>query len=95
MINNFKISVNTPEESIRVQKALFKLGYSWYWNGKTVSHTNSPFLYAEKYYILETTHISYGISYGNKKNLFNKCSYPEMSVEEVEKLAESRGLRTK
>jgi len=84
-ITNFKIRVNTPEESKRVQKALFKLGYHWYCDGKTVSHTNSPFLYIEQKSDLGKNRIFYG----NKENIFNKYPYPEWSVKEVEKLAES------
>lgn len=91
MTNNLKIRVKTPEESERVQKALFKFGFSWYWDGKTVSHTDKQFLYAEHCSDLEDDYIFHGnyIFHGDEEDSFNKCPYLEWSVEKLEKLAES------
>lgn len=37
-----KFRISSPEQSERLQKVLFKLGYEWYENAKSVQYTNYP-----------------------------------------------------
>jgi len=57
--NNCAIRIKNPEESKKVQEALFELGYSWFANGVIVSHVHSNFLHTwdDKYLTRDDTNV--------------------------------------
>ena len=82
-IKNLKIRVKTPEESEKAQRALFKLGIIWTWEGMEISNTEKPFLCVGYSYILDGK----AIFCGENEDKFNKYPVVEMSVEELENFA--------
>jgi len=69
-----KIRISSPEESEKVQKKLFELGYEWGVEGTTIQHTDSKYLFTNYDYITHTV---------SDENFFIQHSYTELSVSEL------------
>lgn len=80
-MENYKIKVNTPEESERAQRAFFALGNVWLIGRKTVCNTCYKYLYAnsEGFGIIE---------YGKTQKEFDTDESKEITLPELEALAQ-------
>lgn len=75
-MERFKIRVSNEDESLRVQKELFRRGYHWSIRDKTPCHLKERFLFVR---ILENKRLSVS----NHLRDFNNSSAKEITVEEL------------
>ncbi len=78
-MNSFKIRVNSPEHSEKIQKKLFELGYSWCSISKKIQFTDADFLYVNRF---NANEITYSHGYGNE-DYFNSQKMPEVELIET------------
>lgn len=74
-MQKFKIRVKNSEHSEKIQNKLFELGYKWNSGGKTIQHTDKPFLYVNDY-------DENGITFSTA--LIGECYFDSMNLSEVE-----------
>jgi len=70
---NLKFRISSPEQSEKLQKVLFSLGYKWCDNSKECYETDAPFLYTDEDKI---------ISWCNNVEYFNSHSNKELNTDE-------------
>lgn len=88
MIDDFKIRIHSPEESVIVQQLMCKLEYKWNGGEPELSHADKPFLYFEGKNIL----------YSDFESTFVEESTRELTLEqlldEIEEEIEKKGDET-
>ena len=82
---NYKIDVSelSTVERAKLQEELFKQGYKWYESGQKVTDLDSDALFLEK---------DMDITCGRKQD-FNHCKYPILTVSDIMPQSEERTLR--
>ena len=82
---NYKIDVSTLDTAERtaLQEELFKMGYRWYASGQKVTYLDSDALFLDK---------DMDITCGRKQD-FNHCKYPILTVSDIMPQPEERTLR--
>ena len=82
--NNFKIRVHNKEESAKIQRVLFKLGYNWVGNKgmKNVQHTEKIGLFfdIEDYHTTYTSQLYYFKGHKGKEVTFAKLKSKEFKI---------------
>lgn len=78
-MERFKIRVNSPEHSEKIQKKLFEMGCGWGWEKE------DDIRHKEKFYLYVGTEYENVLTYGNTEKGFNLNPLPE--VELIEKIS--------
>lgn len=78
-IEGYKFKVDSPEQSKRLQKILFKLGYSWEYSGKVVLSLDHTAVYAN----IQAKHLTFS----SNRTYFDKHKYQLVDIDWLTKLA--------
>lgn len=79
----FKIRANNPKESAKIQRILFKLGFSWGWNKTKVSFTNKVGLFFDD----DKDYSNKSITYTDDLNYFKKHENKEVTFTKLKSKA--------
>ena len=85
-MTDYKIQVNSPEESERVQDAFFALGGRWC-SGITQGYQHCD----ERYLYLTDYGDDVKISYGNTDDCFKAHESEEVTIQELERIVLAEG----
>jgi hypothetical protein len=73
-MKRLKFRIRDENQSKRLQKVLFKLGYEWAGGGKKIKNTNKPFLFLN-------TYLDYSITYCYEIEHFLNSNNEEINTE--------------